>query len=106
MNQQGAWEILAGVLVCVVIVFAVIILLHILFLLNLHWTLAQVREPNREMSPGMVWLNLIPLFNIVWAIIMVSKIANSLRNEFEDRGWSTSNEGFGRTTGMLWAWGG
>lgn len=104
MNQQ-AMGILAGMLVCVAIVLVVVLVIQIFFLLNLHRTLAAVRERNREMSPGMVWLTLIPLFGTVWAIIMVPKIANSLRNEFEARGWRTEGEGFARTTGMLWAWG-
>jgi hypothetical protein len=106
MNQQGAMEVLAGMLLCIGIIIVIALAIQILFLLNLHWTLAAVKERNRELSPGMVWLSLIPLFGMIWVIIMVPKIANSLRNEFEDRGWSTANEGFGRTVGMLWAWGG
>jgi hypothetical protein len=105
MNQQ-AMGILAGMLICVAIVFVVFLFIYILFLLNLHRTLAAVRERNRELSPGLVWLTLIPLFNIVWILIMVPKISNSIRNEFEARGWRTEGEGFARTTGMLWAWGG
>jgi hypothetical protein len=106
MNQQGALEVVAGMLLCIGIILVIYLVVYILFLLNLHRTLAEVAERNRELSPGLVWLSLIPLFNIVWNIIMVAKIANSLKNEFSDRGWSTQNEGFARTTGMIWAWGG
>src|SRR5262245_30031578 len=106
MNQQGMAEFLAGMLICIAVILIIVLAIQILFLLNLHWTLAAVKERNRELSPGMVWLSLIPLFGMIWVIIMVPKIANSLRREFEDRGWSTANEGFGRTVGMLWAWGG
>ncbi len=106
MNQQGAMGFLAGMLICVAIFLAIWLCVYILFLLNLHWTLAEVDERNREMSPGLVWLLLVPIFNIVWAIILVARVANSLRNEFRDRGWRTRDEGFARTVGMLWAWGG
>lgn len=105
MNQQGAMEVLAGMLVCIGAFLLIYLVIYILFVLNLHRTLEEVAERNRAMSPGLVWLIFIPLFNIIWAIIMVSKIAQSLRNEFEDRGWSTHNEGFARMTGMIWAWG-
>ena len=105
MNQQ-AMGFLAGMLVCLAIVFVVVLGIYILFLLNLQRTLDAVRERNRELSPGLVWLTLIPLFNIVWILIMVPKISNSIRNEFESRRWRTEGEGFARTTGMLWAWGG
>ena len=104
MNQQTT-DILAGMLLCLGIFLLALLILQILFLLNLHRTLAQVREDNREMSPGMVWLNLIPLFNLIWGVITVSKLTNSLEREFQARGWRTSDEGFGKTAGMFWAWG-
>lgn len=105
MNQQGMAEFLVGMIVCIVVLIAIALVIHILFLLNLHRTVAAVREENRELSPGMVWLSLIPFVNLIWNVIMVPKISNSLRKEFEDREWSTTNEGFARTTGMVWAWG-
>jgi hypothetical protein len=104
MNQQAA-GILAGLFVCILFAIAIGLTLQILFLLNLHRTLNEVRERNREMQPGLVWLNLIPLFNIVWTIITVKKVSNSIEKEYEDRGWRTADEGFARTTGMIWAWG-
>ena len=35
------------------------------------------------MRPGEVWLQLIPLFGTVWQFIVVTRIADSMRNEFE-----------------------
>jgi hypothetical protein len=37
---------------------------------------------------------------------MVPKLSNSIRREFEDRGWRTADEGFGQAAGTLWSWGG
>jgi len=104
--QGGAGDVLAGMFVCFIVFVAVLLVLSILFLLTLHQTQKQVRESNRELSPGLVWLTLIPLFGTIWAAIMVPKLTNSLRREFEDRGWRTDGEGFGYIPGMIWAWGG
>jgi hypothetical protein len=37
------------------------------------------------MSPGKVWLLLVPLFNLVWQFLVVTNLAKSLRNEFTRR---------------------
>jgi hypothetical protein len=92
-----------GVLVCVFVVIAIAITIAILFCLTLQRTLTEVRERNRRMSPGLVWLYLIPLFNVFWSIYMVFKIAESLRNEFDYRGWRTEGESFGKTVGGIWS---
>jgi len=104
--QGGAGDALAGMFICFLVFLAVLLLLSILFLITLYQTQSQVREPNRELSPGLVWLTLIPLFGTIWAAIMVPKLSNSLRREFEDRGLGTDAEGFGYVPGMIWAWGG
>src|SRR6187549_1302415 len=105
MNQQGPpMEFLAGFLVCMFVILAIVILIQVLFLMTLFRTQKAVDERNRELTPGMVFLTLIPLFGTIWVLIMVPKLANSLRREFESRGWHTENEGFGRTAGSIWAW--
>ena len=50
----------------------------IFFLLTLQKTLNVISVENRKMAPSNVWLMLIPLFNIIWQFIMVSKIADSI----------------------------
>ena len=57
----------------------------ILFLLTQYKTLKAIRPDRRRMSPGLVWLQLIPVFGQVWQFIVVSRIANSIRKEFESR---------------------
>ena len=37
------------------------------------------------MEPGLVWLNLIPLFSMFWMIWTVIKIRDSLQKEYEAR---------------------
>lgn len=66
-----------------IIIFCIVILIlvpYVLFLLTLQKTLQIISPENRKM-PGNVWLMFIPLFNIVWPFIMVSRIADSIGDE-------------------------
>jgi hypothetical protein len=53
------------------------------------------------MEPGMVWLCLIPIFGFVWTIIMVLRVADSLRDEYADRGMRGDGD-YGKTLGILY----
>lgn len=55
---------------------------------------------NRALHPGKVWLCLIPLFGVVWFFVLVNRIAESLRSEFESR--HLPAEGFGRSIGLAY----
>ncbi len=79
----GATEIMLIALVAILVIGAFI--LKIFYLINLQNLLEQVSPENRKMSPGMVWLSLIPLFSLVWNFIMIGYIADSLNNEFRKR---------------------
>jgi hypothetical protein len=86
VNQQQAAKIL-GVLGGVFCVFLVIgLVVMVFYLLTLQKALTRCSEPNRAMAPGMVWLMLIPLFNLVWHFFVVINMAKSLDAEFKQRG--------------------
>lgn len=53
-----------------------------LFLRAQQTVLALVRPENRRMEPGLVWLQLIPLFNYVWVFFVVRRIADSLARQY------------------------
>lgn len=55
------------------------------FCLTLQKCLNRCAPQCRTMSPGQAWLLLIPIFNLVWQFIVVSRIASSLANEFRLR---------------------
>lgn len=80
----------AGILGIVCVVAGVIVLvglvIAVLYLLTLYRALAKVAPHNRLMEPGLVWLSLIPLFNVIWAFIIASRLPDSLRNEFREQG--------------------
>lgn len=53
----------------------------IMFLLTLQNTLKAISPLNRRVSPGNVWLMLIPLFNMIYIFILVGNIADSIKAE-------------------------
>lgn len=57
----------------------------IFFLIAQQNTLKAIQPQNRRMQPGEVWLQLIPVFNLIWQFIVVGRIADSIRNEITDR---------------------
>jgi hypothetical protein len=61
------------------------LIISIFYLMTMSKALSLCSPRNRTMEPGMVWLNLIPLLNFVWMFITVSRVSESLKNEFYDR---------------------
>jgi heme/copper-type cytochrome/quinol oxidase subunit 2 len=62
--------------------------------------LSECRPRNRQMEPGYVWLNLIPLFGIVWLILSIIRTSDSLTDELESRGMKVEDN-CGKTTGLI-----
>jgi hypothetical protein len=87
--------------ICVgVVVGGIVMTLMILHLVTMYKTLGMIKKRNRTMEPGMVFLALVPMLNVVWHFFIVMRVAESLRNEFEDRGWDTREESFGYGMGL------
>jgi hypothetical protein len=66
MNKGPYDQAFLGILfpvVAVLVIFSLII--NIFFLLTLSRCLSRVQPRNRDMEPGMVWINLIPCFSMV-----------------------------------------
>ncbi|MFT3751022.1 MAG: hypothetical protein QM768_22100 [Agriterribacter sp.] len=78
----------------------------IFFLLTLQKTLNAVSPENRSMQPTQVWLLLIPVFNIVWIFITVTRIADSIKNECSRLSIPTAESrptyGIGLVMSILW----
>jgi hypothetical protein len=91
---------LLPVLIGIVCVFLAIgLVIAIFFLLTLSKALSRCRPANRTMEPGMVWLNFVPLLSLVWEFITVIRVAESLKNEYYDRGWDDRGD-FGKNLGL------
>jgi hypothetical protein len=57
----------------------------ILFVLSQQQTLQVISPENREMSPGSVWLQVIPVFGLVWQFMVVIRIAHSISKEMASK---------------------
>jgi hypothetical protein len=71
---------------------AVLIIPAVFYCLSLQKALSLVSLQNRAMSPGLVWLLLIPFFGIVWHFFVVLNMAKSLGAEFKQRNTITEPE--------------
>jgi hypothetical protein len=60
---------------------ALILIPKIFYLITLQSTLKAISEENRKMPSNNVWLQLIPLFGLVWHFIIVKKMADSISAE-------------------------
>lgn len=94
--------------VFIIVIFAVIIgvaiglVPYILYLVMISRTLKQCAPHNQRMTPGEVWLVLIPLFGIVWHFILVGRLADSIAAEFRQRNLRCEEERPGYNYG-LWS---
>jgi hypothetical protein len=84
------------ILLIVFVVVAFFLVPMIFFLLAQQNTLRAVSAHNRKMQPGEVWLQLIPLFGLVWKFIVVTRISQSIRSEI-----SRNSNSFGRSKPCL-----
>src|ERR1700730_6662779 len=64
-----------------VLLFLAFLIPAIFFLLTEHVTMKRIRPENRKMSPGLVWLQLIPLLGQIWQFFVVVNIAGSIKKE-------------------------
>jgi hypothetical protein len=83
---------------CVLFVF--VLGFGIAYIALLVRLLKKCSPSSRTMQPGMVWLLLIPVFNIVWSFLVVSALGKSLGNEFTLRGIASTEPEPGKTLGM------
>jgi hypothetical protein len=91
---------IAGIFVGMLIVIAILLLPLIFYLLTLQKALNRCSPENRAMAPGLVWLMLIPLFNVIWHFFVVINVAKSLGAEFQKRG-ITEEPKPGQTIGLV-----
>ena len=69
-----------------VLIIVIPIVIGIFYCLTLQKALNRCAPQNRAMSPGLVWLFLIPFFSLVWHFFIVINMAKSLHAEFMYRG--------------------
>jgi hypothetical protein len=57
----------------------------VFYLLSLHRALFVCAPENRALAPALVWLLLVPVFNLFWHFVVVTSVSRSLGKEFRRR---------------------
>jgi len=87
-------RVVAGVL------FIAVLAIGIAFIAYLSGILSKCSLSSRTMQPGMVWLLLVPAFNIIWNFFVVLALAKSLGNEFRLRNIQNNDPEPGKALGL------
>jgi hypothetical protein len=83
--------------------FLCVFAVAIVYIAFLGGVLKKCSPSSRTMQPGMVWLLLVPLFNLVWSFLVVNALAASLGSEFRLRNLTTDDREPGKSTGIAMA---
>ena len=91
--------------VVIVVVVALVIFAVYVWLVygTLYKVLKRVPPQHRRMTPGHVFLTLIPLFGIVWLFFVVGRVSDSLQNYFRSIRAGREAGDCGRGVGLAWA---
>ena len=102
-SNMGGGEVM--IFVVIMLLFALAALLAVVFfLITLQKTFNAVSPDLRKMNPGgLVWLMLIPYFGNIWIFFIVTRMADSLRGEFDRRQMVTAEERPGFNVGIAYA---
>ena len=91
-----------GELAAITLFVLVSIVAYLLFLGSIHSSLKSVSQKRREMSPGLAWLNLVPIFNLFWIFYTAIKLSNSFLAEAEAVGMDQKGDGL-KSLGIAYA---
>lgn len=100
-DSQLPFSIMTIMAMCA-IGFVIALIPTIFFFLTMQRALSRCAASSRTMTPGQVWLGLIPIFNLVWPFFLVSALSDSLHHEFTRRGIVEEPQP-GRTLGLAYA---
>ncbi|AHW61787.1 hypothetical protein SAMN05444285_102226 [Draconibacterium orientale] len=89
-------------IIILLIIPALSVIPLIFYLLTLQNTFNAISIENRRMQSGEVWLTLIPLFGLVWQFIIVNRLADSLKAEFNAKNITVDEERPGVGIGLAY----
>ena len=67
------------------IIILILLVPLIFYLLTLQKAFYRCSTENRHLSPKLVWLMLIPVFNLYWHFVIIFKLTKSFEDEFKKR---------------------
>ncbi len=74
------------IIVAVLFVLAISLAIQALICYLLTKCLREVPEQHRQVTPGKVWLLMIPLFNLIWAFFVFMPMSDSFKRSFNSVG--------------------
>lgn len=80
MGLFGASELMT------ILILLSLIVLFVWFNVNMSTAMNAISNENRRMSGGLIWLNVVPLLNLIWPFIFNSALKNSYVQEFKKKG--------------------
>ena len=86
LSDREAVGILAAFGVFLFVILAIALAVAIVIIILLSGCLKVIPPEHRLMEPGMVWLLLIPLFNLVWMFFVYIRIPRSYQRYFAAQG--------------------
>lgn len=88
-----------GCLIFALLIGALAIAVVVFYILTMQKALKLAGDRHRKMEPGMVWLMLIPLFNLVWHFFVVKNVSESIKSWAAENGQSVDDAGY--TIGLV-----
>ena len=98
--MPGVMEVM--IIFLFLMLISLILIPYILFLVHLYKLLSKCKQENRDMEPGLVWLNLIPVFNYGWIFYSLIKIRDALKKEYSARNLATDDREFSFSIGLAY----
>lgn len=83
-EEAGIIALIFGAVGCVGLLVGLAIMVVVIILLIKP--LQKIPQHHRKIEPGMVWLLLIPLFNLVWNFFVYPRISQSFQSYFAEKG--------------------
>jgi divalent metal cation (Fe/Co/Zn/Cd) transporter len=88
-----------GCLIFGLLIAAIGIAVLVFYILTLQKALNLAGPRHQKMQPAMVWLMLIPLFNLVWHFFVVKNVSESIKSWATEKGAKVDDAGY--TIGLV-----
>lgn len=102
MEAQPEVARFVGVFVGIAFGLAVGIAINVIICFFLYRDFEALPERYRQLSSGLVWLLIIPIFNLVWNFFVFPKLSASYQSYFTEQG-DTSVGDCNKTLGLVYA---
>lgn len=88
-----------GCLIFVLIAMAIGIAVIVFYILTMQKALNLAGPRHQKMNPGLVWLMLIPLVNLVWHFFVVKNVSESVKSWAAEKGVEVGDASY--TIGLI-----